>query len=53
MTLAIAVIPSSQVVSAGRPAQNPKLIGRRKSILKQSRPSGLVVMHRQRLQHGR
>jgi hypothetical protein len=53
MTLAIAVIPSSQVVSVGRPAQHSKLIGRRKSILKQSRPSGLVVMHRQRLQHGR
>jgi hypothetical protein len=52
MTFAIAVIPSSQVVSAGRPAQHPKLIGRRKSVLTQSRHSGLVVMHRQRLQRG-
>src|SRR5260370_32790462 len=30
MTFAIAVSPSGQGVSAGRPAQNPKLIGRRK-----------------------
>jgi hypothetical protein len=51
MTFAIAVIPSSQVVSAGRPAQNPKLIGRRKFVPAQSWHSGLVVMHRQRLQH--
>src|SRR6266550_7183204 len=53
MTFAIAVIPSSQVVSVGRPAQHPKLIGRRRSVPAQSRHSGLVVMHRHRLQHGR
>src|ERR1700752_334234 len=28
MTFAIAVIPSGQVVSAGRPVQHPELIGR-------------------------
>src|SRR6266567_1596602 len=44
MTFAIAVIPSGQVVSACRPAQHPKLIGRRRSVLTQSRHSGLVVM---------
>jgi pimeloyl-ACP methyl ester carboxylesterase len=32
------------VVPEGRPALHPKLIGRRTSILAQSRPSGLVVM---------
>src|SRR5882672_2493732 len=35
MTFAIAVIPSGQVVSAGRPAQHPELIG-----LPQTRPGG-------------
>src|ERR1700756_4639783 len=35
MTFAIAVIPSGQVVSAGRPAQHPELIGRPKT-----RPGG-------------
>jgi hypothetical protein len=47
MTLAITVIPSSQVVSVGRPAQHPKLIGRHRSVPAQSRQSGLVAMHRQ------
>jgi hypothetical protein len=32
MTFAITVIPSSQVVSVGRPAQHPKLIGRHRSV---------------------
>jgi hypothetical protein len=52
MTFAIAVIPSNQVVSVGRPAQYPKFIGRREPVLTQSRHAGLVLMHRQRLRRG-
>jgi hypothetical protein len=48
MTFAIAVILSSRVVSVGRPAQHPKLIGRRKPVLTQIRHSGLGMMHRQK-----
>jgi hypothetical protein len=46
MTFAIAVIPSGQVVSVGRPAQHPKLIGRRRSARTQWRAD--VRPHRAR-----
>src|SRR6185437_3982983 len=42
MTFAITVIPSSQVVSVGRPAQHPKLIGRHRSVPAQAVPAELT-----------
>jgi len=46
MTFASTVIPSSQAVPAGRPAQYPKLIGRRKPVLDAEPACRLVLMHR-------
>jgi hypothetical protein len=48
----MAVIPSSQVVSAGRPAQHPELIGRSQSVPAQSLHLELAAMHLHRLQRG-
>ncbi|WP_204071767.1 hypothetical protein [Planotetraspora phitsanulokensis] len=46
MTFAIAVIPSSQAVSVGRPAQHPKLIAGHRPVPMESRHFEVGVMHR-------